>query len=179
MSSSDLKSKLSLEFEEVVQGKNPEITADIEAIVVLSGESRDPAIKTKLYDTEERLAEGIRIYKEVEWLGGSPILVLNGTDPQNVFMEDESRKNGILRIKTIKNPSVPSASTDTQLKGLQKFNFRKVAIVTHAYHGVRTRMNALKRLPNSMNFELFLLNRGGVKDEDIEMEIEKIKKYLK
>jgi len=68
MLSADLQKKLMDEFDVVEKGRNPKITSDIEAIVVLSGESLDPAIKTDLHDTEERLAEGIRIYQGIQFL---------------------------------------------------------------------------------------------------------------
>lgn len=177
MSSSDSKSRLSLEFAEVAQGKNPEITADIEAVVVLSGESRDPAIKTKLYDTEERLAEGIRIYKEVERLGGSPTLVLNGTDSQNIFMSGKSRENGVTKMETIKNPPVPEASTKTQLEGIRNLNFKMVALVTHAYHGPRTFRCINKYLPKKSPVKLFLIGRDKINRSGIQEEIKKIIEY--
>jgi len=67
MLSADLQKKLMDEFDVVEKGRNPKITSDIEAIVVLSGESLDPAIKTDLHDTEERLAEGFRSLKALQF----------------------------------------------------------------------------------------------------------------
>lgn len=172
------KNKLLEEFIQLQKEKNPKITSDIEAVVVLSGESRDPALNTDLKDTEERLAEGIKIYKEIKALGGFPTLILNGTDPQNIFMENEAKENVIHKLMIIKNPRYPRASTDTQMKGLTNLNFKKIAIVTHAWHGVRVRLNAIKRLPKDISFNLFLLSRNNINDADIEMEIEKIQRYL-
>lgn len=177
MLSADLQKRLEKEFDEVKKGTNTKITSDIEAVVVLSGESRDPAIKTTFHDTEERLEEGIKIYKKIQALGGSPTLVLNGTDPQNIFMENESRQQKVDKIITVKNPPFPLASTKTQFEGLQDLDFEKIAIVTHAYHGPRTFRYAKKMLPNNYGFNLFLIARDKIDQSQIQKEIKKITEY--
>jgi|SRR3990167_2422655 len=177
MLSADLQKKLEEEFNEVKKGTNPEITSNIDAVVVLSGESRDPEIKTNLRDTEERLAEGIRIYKKIKKLGGSPTLILNGTDPQNAFMEEESRKQGIHRVIIIKNPPYPLASTKTQVEGIKDFKFKKMAIITHAYHGPRSRRYINKFL-SGQDAPLFLVNRNKMSKGEIKIEMQKIKEYF-
>ena len=177
MLSADLQIKLTDEFNKVKLGKNPKVTQDIEAILVLSGESQDPAVKTHLPDTEERLSEGISIYKKVQALGGSPTLILNGTDPQNAFMKEESRKQGIHRVIIIKNPPYPLASTKTQVEGIKDFKFTKMAIITHAYHGPRTRRYINKFL-SGQDILLFLINRNKMSKGEIKIEMQKIKEYF-
>lgn len=171
-----IENKISLEFKAVEQGKNPDTSADIEAVVVLSGESRDPAIKTKLHDTEERLTEGIRIYKEVERLGGSPTLVLNGTDTQNAFMKKESVKHGFTKIMVVKNPPFPEASTKTQILGLVKLSIKNLAIVIHAFVGPRT-IRYVRKYLDDFKVKLFLIDRGKINQIQIRKEIKKIAKY--
>jgi len=177
MLSADLQKKLMDEFDVVEKGRNPKITSDIEAIVVLSGESLDPAIKTDLHDTEERLAEGIRIYQGIQKLEGSPILVLNGTDPQNIFMEAEAKRRAVDKVMIVKNPSYPAASTKTQIEGLKKLKFKKIAIVTHAYHGPRVLRYARKFFLNNCKFTLFLIARDKINKNQVQQEIEKIIEY--
>src|SRR3990167_10547475 len=169
----DLQKKLIDEFNKVKLEKNPKVTQDIEAVVVLSGESRDPAVKTDLHDTEERLAEGIRIYKKIQELGGSTTLILNGTDPQNIFMEKEARKKGIVKIITIKNPPFPIASTKTQILGIKNLQYKNVIIITHAYHGPRAFRYAIKYLDKNCEFRLFLLCRDKIEKKQLQEEIKK------
>jgi len=173
----DLQKKLTDEFDKVKLEKNPKVTQDIEAVVVLSGESQDPAIKTGLHDNEERLAEGIRIYKKVVDLGGFPTLILNGTHPQNAFMEEESRKQKIDKIIAVKNPPYPKASTKTQIQGIMNLSFKKMAIVTHAYHGPRSRRYTNKFL-SGRDAPLFLVNRNKMSKGEIKIEMQKIKEYF-
>lgn len=177
MSLKNIKNKLLSEFEKIKQGKNPKITADVEAVVVLSGESRDPAIKIDLHDTEERLAEGIRIYNEIKKQGSPPTLIVNGTDPQNIFMKNESRKQRIGKIVTMKNPPYPKASTKTQFEAIEHLKFKKMAIVIHAAYGPRTR-RYIDKFMNGREVLLFLIGRDKMRKSEIEIEIEKIQKYF-
>lgn len=177
MSSTNLKSKLFKEFKELEKGKNPEITADIEAVVVLSGESGDPENPTKLKDTEERIQLGIKIFKKVRELGGNPTLILNGTGTQNILMTKIAEKEKVEKILTIKNPSVPAASTLTQFQGLKNLHFAKIALVTHAYHSPRVKRYAAKYLSKDCVFHIFLLDRDKMTQTQITEEIEKIIKY--
>ena len=95
MSLKNIKSKLLSEFREIAKEKNPKVTANIEAVVVLSGESGDPDLETNLTDTEERTEEGVRIFKKIKKVGGNPVLVITGTHFQNKLMLKLAKKAGI------------------------------------------------------------------------------------
>lgn len=171
-------SNLRAEFEKVKKGNNPDISLDIDAVVVLSGESAGSSPGIYESDTEERVTFAVSIYREIEKLGGFPQLVLNGTKFQNKAIKKIAELSGVKNIMFIENPPFPKASTDTQIQGLAKLNFKKIAIVTHAYHGPRARITVLKWLPKKVFFDLFLLDRKNMKADDIEREIEKIKRYF-
>lgn len=177
MLSSNLYKGLIREFNKVERGENPQVTGNIEAVVVLSGESQDPAIKTTWHDTEERLAEGIAIYKQVVNLGGSPTLILNGTNPQNAFMEKEAKLREIGKIMTIKNPPYPMASTKTQFQGLSGLGFHKMIIIIHADYGPRT-MRYIDKFLKDIDVKLFLIGRDKMKKSEMQVEIEKILEYF-
>ena len=95
MSLKNTKSKLLSEFREIAKEKNPKVTANIEAVVVLSGESGDPDLETNLTDTEERTKESLRIIEEIKKRRGSPVLILTGTNAQNKLMLKLAKKAGI------------------------------------------------------------------------------------
>lgn len=180
MPSTNIRSKLLLEFREVAREKNPIVTADIEAVVVLSGESGDPNHKTNLTDTEERTKEGLRIFKEIKKIGGNPVLILTGTHAQNKLMLKLAKKEGIKKIKMLENiPLVPLASTFDQFRELKKIHFKKIAIVTHAYHGPRVLRYATEYLVKNCQFYLFLISRNKMINDLIDEEVEKIIKYSK
>lgn len=180
MSLKNIKSKLLLEFRESARGKNPKVIADIEAVVVLSGESGDPALATDLQDTQERTLAGIKIYKAVSKAGGNPMLVLTGTNSQNKLMLKLAKEKGITKITMLENiPPVPLASTFDQFRQLKKMQFKKIAIVTHAYHGPRVLRYAKKYLAKNCQFYLFLIGRGKMTNDFIEEEVAKIVKYSK
>ena len=177
MSLKNTRSKLLAEFKTIEKGKNPRLDRSIEAIVVLSGESLDPKIKTDLLDTETRLLAGIKIYRKIEKLGGKPVLVINGTDDQNRTMVNVAKESGITNIEQVKNPPYPKASTLTQIKGLRSLNFKKILLVNHAEGGPRTARYTKKLLQNSCKCELYLINRKRMSREQIDEEIGKIIKY--
>lgn len=178
MSAFDLQARLRKEFEEVKKGINPKVTSEVEAVVVLSGESGGSTPGIFLKDTEKRTNYGIGMYKKIKKMGANPVLVLNGTDSQNRLMQKMAKEAGVEKTKLIKNPDYPKASTDTQLAGVANLNFQKIAIITHAWHGVRVKINAEKILPKKMSFYLFLMDREKISKEDIDTEVEKIQKYL-
>lgn len=175
----DNKKALLEEFNLIRTGKDPELSSDFEAVVILSGESLDSNIKTDLHDTEERTFYAIKIFKKILDNGGSPTFVVNGTDNQNTLIANIAKKNGISKVLLVKNPKVPFASTETQAYGFLKLRFKKIAVVTHAYHGARTRLHLIKNLPRNVKFKLFLYDRREMKVEDINREIEKINRYFK
>lgn len=177
MLSKNSKSELLEEFEKVKKGKNLKITKDFEAVVVLSGESGDPAYPTKLKDTEERIQAGIEIFKKIQKLGGNPTLVLNGTDAQNELMKKNAKKEKVDNLQLIKNPPIPNVSTLTQFQGMKSLFFKKIALVTHAYHGPRVKRYAKKYLPKNCQYQFFLLDRDKISQNLIREEIEKILKY--
>ena len=180
MSLKNTKSKLLSEFREIAKEKNPKVTANIEAVVVLSGESGDPDLETNLTDTEERTKEGLRIIEEIKKRRGSPVLILTGTNAQNKLMLKLAKKAGIKKIEMLKNiPRVPLASTFDQFKQLKKTNFKKIAIVTHAYHGPRVLRYTTKYLVKNFQFYLFLIERNKMTCDLIDEEVEKIIKYSK
>ena len=76
-------------------------------------------------------------------------------------------------------PRVPLASTFDQFKELKKTNLKKIAIVTHAYHGPRVLRYATKYLAKNCQFYLFLIGRNKMTDDLIDEEVEKIIKYTK
>jgi hypothetical protein len=178
MSLKNVKSKLLLEFKQVTKEKDPKVFSAIEAVVILSGESAGAVAGNRIGDTEQRTNYAIKIFKQIKALGGFPTLVLNGTDVQNKLMAKLARRAGVFNIVYIKNPPFPRASTDTQMKGLAKLNFKKVAIITHGRHSLRANMTALKRLPKNTAFSLFLVDRKKMDQNDINEEIEKIIKYF-
>ena len=177
MLSKNSKSELLEEFEKVKRDKNSKITKDIEAVVILSGESGDPDYQTKLHDTEERTQFAIQIFKKIKKLGGSPILVLNGTNAQNNLMAKIAKSYGVKKNLTIKNPPVPRVSTLTQFQGLKNLRFAKIAIVTHAYHNPRVKRYTKKYLPKNCQSQLFLLDRDKISRNQIQQEFEKILRY--
>lgn len=178
MSSTDFVNKLLSEYKEIENGKNPAVTADIDAVVVLSGESAGVVPSIYKNDTEERTETGIEIYKQIEKLGGKCHLLIDGTDVQNKKMSAMAKAAGVGNILPVLNPPYPAASTETQFRGLLNLNFKKLAIVTHAYHGVRAKLAAAKYLPGDVSFELFLIGRGEMIKEQKENEIKKIQKYF-
>lgn len=178
MSSKNIKSRLLSEFRQIAKGKDPKVSSAIEAVIILSGESGGAVLGNRVGDTEQRTNYAIKIFKQIKASGGVPTLVINGNDVQNKLMARLAKRSGVAEIVYIKNPSYPRASTDTQMKGLAKLNFKKVAIVTHAWHGCRTKMTALKRLPKNIFFNLFLVNRKNMDQNDIDEEIEKMSKYF-
>lgn len=166
------------EFETIKKGKNPKITADMEAVVVLSGESGDPDLTTELHDTEERMLAGIKIFKAVSKSGGNPVLILTGTSAQNKLMKQLAHQQNIKNIFTLKNiPPVPAVSTYDQFRELGKLPFKKIGIVTHAYHGPRSRRYAKKYLPRGCQSELLLIGRDKIDSNQIQEETKKIIKY--
>lgn len=171
------KKQLQGEFEKVKKEKNPKITKDFEAVVILSGESGDPANPTNLDDTEERTQAGIEIFKKIKKLGSNPTLILNGTDAQNGLMEKNAKKEKVDNLQLIKNLPVPNISTLTQFQGLKNKFFKKIVIVTHAYHGPRVKKYAKKYLPKNCRYQLFLLDRDKISQNLIREEIEKILRY--
>lgn len=174
----NIKSKLLAEFRAISKGKNPKITTDIEAVVVLSGESGDPDFKTNLNDTEERTRTGVKIIETIKKRGGNPVLIITGTPAQNKFMFKLAKNAGIKKIKNLKNiPSVPLGSTLDQFKELIKLDLKKIAIVTHAYHGPRVLRYAAKYLDKNCQFYLFLLARNAMTGNLTEEEIKKIIRY--
>lgn len=178
MLSKDIKDKITKEFRDLENGDNPQVTADIEAVVVLSGESGDPANKTDLLDTQERCEYGIEVYKKIKTAGGRPLLVLNGTEPQNKLMAKIAKQNEVFDSITIINPAFPRASTLTQFKRMKKFGFKKIAVITHAYHAVRVKFTSKSVLPRECTVLLFLLGRKAI-DEDIKStEMKKIERYF-
>ncbi len=177
MLSRNLKNKFRLEYDKIRQEKDPEITTDIEAVVVLSGESQDPAIMTKWHDTEDRTSFGIEIYKKVIKLGGLCKLLLNGTDIQNLMMQKIAKDADVENMVLVKNPPFPIASTKTQLQALAKLNYKNIAIVTHSYHAPRVALTAAKITPK-ISISMFLLGRKDIKKGEIEREINKIKMYF-
>jgi hypothetical protein len=177
MSLKSTPDQIEIEFESVRKGKNPEIASDIEAIVVLSGESGDFELETELHDTEERTRYATKIFKKISRLGGSPVLIVDGTDSQNLMMEKMARKAGILSVTQIINPPVPIASTLTQFEGLQKLKFRKLVLITEGYHAPRVLRYAKQYLSNNIKFQLFVIHRNFDKKMQAE-EIKKIKTYF-
>lgn len=165
-------------FNNIKKTKDPKISPDIDAVVVLSGESGGSVPGTYQHDTQERVNFGIALFKKIEKLGRSPTFILSGTNHQNILMKKMAKNAGINKIVLIKNLPYPFASTDTQIKGLAKLHFTKLAIVTHAWHGVRTKLTAEKRLPRNVFFQLFLLERNKINNSDLESEIGKIQKYF-
>lgn len=177
MLSSNLYKGLIREFDEVKRGKNPQVTSDLEAVVVLSGESSGSTPGVYSDDTEQRTALGIRIYKMISRLGGFCFLLLNGTDIQNQKMQKLAKDSGVEKIMLIENPPFPAAATETQFIGMKKLNFKKLAIVTHAYHAPRTILTAKKIIPK-VSCKMFLLDRRFMKIAEIDSEINKILRYF-
>lgn len=178
MSSTDLANKILSEYKEIENGKNPAVSAEIDAIIVLSGESAGAVSSIYKNDTEERIEIGIDIYNQVEKLGGKCHLLIDGTDVQNKKMDYMAKAAGVGNILPVLNPPYPVASTETQFRGLLNLHYKKLAIVTHAYHGVRAKLAAKKYLPGDVSFELFLIGRGKMTKEQKESEIKKIQKYF-
>src|SRR3989344_205187 len=108
MSLTNIPSKIRAEFESIKKGKNPKITADIEAVVVLSGESGDPITENGSYDTQERMRLGVKIFKTIQQIGGRPALIVAGTEHQNRMMLKLARRKGIGRVTTLRGiPPAP------------------------------------------------------------------------
>ncbi|MCR4324846.1 MAG: YdcF family protein [Candidatus Curtissbacteria bacterium] len=175
----EVENKLKQEFESVRNSVDPKIDAGIEAVAILSGESGDPALKTNLRDTEQRTAYGLTIYKKLaSFSSRGPKLVLTGTEAQNDLMRKLAKNIDSSNVIKLSNmPPVPLISTLDQFKELGKLNFKKLAIVTHAYHGPRSARYARKYL-GKKDYEFFLLDRRGMNPEEIKSEIGKIIKYF-
>lgn len=173
------RDSLALEFDRIKKGRDPNITPDIEAVVVLSGESADPLLKTPLKDTEARTLKGVKVFQRITRIGGSPTLVLNGTKSQIKVMRRIAKAKGINNIDYIINPDVPFASTFTQIEGMRKLNYKKIAIATHAFHAMRTTINARAIFHPSVYFELFLIGRNEMSSMNVKNEVKKIQRYLK
>lgn len=174
----NIRNKLLFEFEEVSRGRNPRITKDVEAVVILSGDSGDPAIKTKIHDTEQRTLFGIKLFKKISSLNRKVVLILSGTKPQLDIMMNLSRINRIEKMKPIPTKAFPKASTLTQIHDLMRLPYRKIAFVTHAYHGPRT-LRYIKKFYPEGEAQLFLFDRNKITKQKVTEEIRKISKYFK
>lgn len=169
--------RISAEFESVKAAKNPKITADIEAVVVLSGESGDPITENDSFDTEERMRLGMRIYKKIHQFGGKTELIVTGTEHQNHMMSRLARRNGIRQVTFLKGiPPAPFASTLDQFKQL-KTDKNILAIVTHAYHAPRVSRYINQYLPQK-EIKLYLIKRRGITKNQISEELNKIEQYF-
>src|SRR3989344_2330215 len=177
MSLTNIPSKIRAEFESVKKGKNPKITSDIEAVVVLSGESGDPITEDGSFDTQERMRLGVKIYKTIQQIGGKPELIVAGTEHQNQLTLKLAKKNGIEQASIVKGiPPAPYASTLDQFKQL-KTDRKHLAIVTHAIHGPRTLRYAIKYLLKNTEFKIFLIGRRSMEKSAIDSELSKIQTY--
>jgi len=180
MLSENIKSKLLKEFKVLKGFKNPRVSKEIDAVVVLTGDSTDPLTEDGSFDTQKRLKTGLRIYRRIEKLGGRPTLILTGTKPQNEIMLEIVKKNKIDRVIKLPNiPRPPLASTLIQIKQLKKLKNKNMMIVTHAVHGPRTYRYVLKHLSSKSKFALFLIDREAMKTSQIKSETERIYAYSK
>src|SRR3989344_6691024 len=180
MLSENIKSKLLKEFKVLKGFKNPRVSKEIDAVVVLTVDSTDPLTEDGSFDTQKRLKTGLRIYRRIEKLGGRPTLILTGTKPQNEIMLEIVKKNKIDRVIKLPNiPRPPLASTLIQIKQLKKLKNKNMMIVTHAVHGPRTYRYVLKHLSSKSKFALFLIDREAMKTSQIKSETERIYAYSK
>lgn len=178
MLSKNIKSKLLKEFADIQNSVNAPVSKDIDAVVVLSGESADPQTENDSFDTQQRTIEGIKIYKEIKKMGGKPTLVLTGTMPQNKIMIDLAFMHGVKRIEKLTGiPRPPLASTLIQFKQLRTLKVKSAVIVTHATHGPRVSRYAVKYWNHNSRFQLYLLNRRPMRGSLIKSEVKKIEIY--
>lgn len=141
-----------------------------DAIVVLSAEEVE-----LIGENKKRLQQALTLLKDQK---KNPILIFLGTKTHDKYFNHFVR-NKVKKFISISNRK--EASTKTQIKDLvdylKKHLYKKVLIVSHAYHIPRIRRYCQKYIPSSIHYDFCPVGNIAEQEKQIRIEIKKIIKY--